>query len=507
MALDTETQAKPRTYGNWRRPTTAGLYGLGKIPTFIMLGGLIFSVLVIMLSGSIIRGAISFAIVGGLVALMLMKDRHGRNGFSRIATRVGWSTSLARGTNLYHSGPLSRSPWGTCQLPGLAAGLKLSEHLDSYGRPFALVYCPHTKTFTVVLAAQPDGESLVDVQQVNRWVARWGHWLSDLADEPGLEAASVTIETAPDNGSRLAAEVNGSRDENAPRFALQMLDEIVEKYPRGSATMTAYIALTFNSDISSGSRDAAEVGRDLAARLPALTMGLKGTGAGAVAAMSANHLCEVIRVAYDPAAADQIDQAHAEHARGEGELPTWKWSEVGPIKGEAHWDYYTHDSGLSVSWVMSDAPRGHVQSNVLNRLLQPHRDITRKRVTLLYAPIDPAKAAAIVDADVKAADFRRTANKKPTARDTLAVRSAAATAAEEASGAGLVNFAMVVTATVTNPGGLRQARAAVDMMSATARLRLRPSYGAQDSGFLFSLPLGLIPSRHVKLPTTFTEGL
>jgi len=497
-----ETVTQPRTYGNWQQPRSPGLWGLGRAATYLMLGGCILSVTIMMVSGSVLRGIVSFAVVGVVVLLMLLRDKHGRNGFSRIATRAAWWTSKAKGANLYRSGPLSRTPWGTAQLPGLAAGLMLTEHLDSYGRPFALIHCPSAKTYSVVLSAQPDGEALVDPHEVDLWVARWGQWLANLADEPGLEAAAVTVETAPDSGTRLRTEVAANLDPDAPPLAKQMLDEIVDRYPRGTAATTAFITLTFNQDVSAGSRDAAEVGRDLAARLPGLVMGLKGTGAGAVEPVSSAHLCEVVRTAYDPDAARLIETAHAE-----GDDLDLRWPQAGPTAHEAHWDYLVHDSGLSVTWTMSNAPRGNVQSSVLARLLQSHPDITRKRVALLYRPIEPARAAAIVDADVRTSEFRVSASKKPTARDTAAVRAARATASEEASGAGLVEFAVIVTATVTNPNGLKQARAAVDSMSSAARLRLRPSFGAQDSAFAFSLPLGLIPSKHVRLPSELTEGL
>ena len=156
---------------------------------------------------------------------------------------------------------------------------------------------------------------------------------------------------------------------------------------------------------------------------------------------------------------------------------------------------------------MSQAPRGNVQSGVLARLLAPHRDIARKRVTLLYRPVDAARAAAIVEADLRAAEFRATASTKPAARDTLAVRAAAATASEEAAGAGLVQFGMLVTATVTDPDRQADARAAVDNLAATARLRIRPVYGSQDSAFAAALPLGLVLPKHVKVPAELRERL
>lgn len=166
-----------------------------------------------------------------------------------------------------------------------------------------------------------------------------------------------------------------------------------------------------------------------------------------------------------------------------------------------------HDSALSVSWSMTAAPRGNVQSGILSKLLAPHGDIARKRVTLLYRPLDAARAAGMVESDLRAAEFRLTSSQKPSARDSLATRQARATASEEASGAGLVNFGVVVTATVTDSEDKADAVAAVDNLAATGRLRLRPVYGSQDSAFVAALPLGLVLPKHSKVPAEFREQL
>jgi hypothetical protein len=55
-----------------------------------------------------------------------------------------------------------------------------------------------------------------------------------------------------------------------------------------------------------------------------------------------------------------------------------------------------------------------------------------------------------------------------------------------------VNFGMIVTATVLDPDKKADAIAAIDNLSATARLRLRVVYGSQDSAFAAALPLGLV---------------
>lgn len=487
-----ETSA-PLTYGNWRRPASAGLLGLGRIGTMILMGGLIFAIFVTMIAG-LLRGMVVLVVLTAFLYAVVRKDRHGRSTLWRAAVRLEWMRARFTGSNLYRSGPLGSVAWGTYQLPGLAAPLRLSEHADGLGRRFALLACPSTQTCTVVLATEPDGASLVDADQVDSWVADWGHWLANLGDEPGMVAASVTIETVPDTGSRLRREIDSNLDPKAPAFARQMLEEVRETYPSGGSGIRAWVAVTFQaaSRATGHRRDADEVGKDLASRLPGLGRSLQSTGAGSARPVDAAEMCEIVREAYDPIAGPIIDEAHAT-----GSGVEMDWTNVGPAATETTWDTYRHDSGWSRSWAMSTAPRGTVQSGVLYRLLAPHPDVARKRVTLVYRPVDAARAAAIVEADLAAAQFRATSTDRPSARDQLSTRAAAATAAEEAAGAGLENFGMLVTATVAERTDLPAAAAAIDNLSATARLRLRVCYGSQDSAFAASLPLGLVLPRHL----------
>jgi MoaA/NifB/PqqE/SkfB family radical SAM enzyme len=86
-------------------------------------------------------------------------------------------------------------------------------------------------------------------------------------------------------------------------------------------------------------------------------------------------------------------------------------------------------------------------------------------------------------------------------------RAAERSAMEEARGAGLVNFGMVVTGTVMNHEQLPDMVAAVDNLGATARILLRPVYGSQDSAFAAALPLGLVLPTHLAVPASIRESL
>ncbi len=496
-----EATRRSRTYGNWRRPRSAGLGQLGLLGTVILMGGLILVILVTALVG-LLPALVLLVLLGLFLATLLVRDRHGKTGLQLLGVRVGWFRTRRAGAHLYRSGPLGHVPWGTFQLPGLLAASTLTEARDSYHRPFALLQVPATGHYTVVLSAEPDGASLVDQEQIDLWVARWGERLASVGDEPGVVAASVTVETAPDTGTRLRNQVGGQVDPGAPELARAVLGKIVESYPLGSATVNAWVALTFTAHSRAGRRDPKEMARDLATRLPGLTQRLHGTGAGAVRPLSAQRLCELVRTAYEPASAKVIEEAYAR-----GQVPELHWGDAGPVAAEASWGRYRHDDAISVSWAMSSAPRGEVHSSVLLKLLSPHRDIARKRVSLLYRVMDSGVAAKLVEADLRDADFRVASAQRPSARVLSEQRAANATAQEEARGAGLVDFGMIVTATVLDEQLLPDAEAAVENLAATARLSLRRVFGSQDSAFAAGLPLGLVLPRHLKVPQQIRRTL
>ncbi|MFD0855114.1 SCO6880 family protein, partial [Actinomadura adrarensis] len=286
------------TYGNWRKPVSPGIGRLGLAGTLLLLVGMILVTFVAMLSA---LAALVSAMLLGLVMLpLIIQDRHGRTALQAMTARVNWWWGLSQGWHLYRSGPLSVIPHGSCRLPGLLAKSRLVEGRDSYGRPFALVMIPSTKHYTAVFECNADGAALVDRQQIDSWVAHWGSWLAALAYEPGLVAASVTIETAPDLGHRLKEEVHAHIDPNAPELARAALEEIVWNYPVGSARVSTRIAVTYAALPHPGGRrrDEEAMVREIGMRIPGLIAGLEMTGAGSAHPMSAEQLARAVRVAY-----------------------------------------------------------------------------------------------------------------------------------------------------------------------------------------------------------------
>lgn len=496
----TADAAQARTYGNWRRPRKAGLGPLGLVGTVVTFGGLIVVLLASMIS---IRAAMVIAVpLLVSVAPLAIRTQDGRNIYNLMALRAGWLRRRAKRQHLYVSGPLSARPGGRFRPPGMLSKVTMMEGRDPYDRPFGVLHHRYRNLYTIVLACEPDGGSLVDPGQVDIWVAMWGDWLSRLAHEPGLRGAAVIVETAPDPGTRIATEVLPRIHPDAPPAARAVMEEVVEAYPDASSEMNTYITLTYGMP-GNQKRDREAIVSDLALRIQGLVSGLISAGGGAAEPLSAERIAEVTRVAYDPAVAAEVLDIRATHG-GTG----LQWSDAGPAAAVETVNAYQHDSGVSRSWLLTLAPRGTVRSNVLRTVMDPVPSIRRKRVALFYRPIDPATSARIVEADRRAAQFMANSTKGLVrARAASEVAAVEQTAAEEASGAGLVEFSIIVTITVDTAEELPDANVTMRNLMGATRLAMRPADRMQAAAFSCALPCGILPWEQTLIPHELQEAL
>lgn len=514
--------AGPRTYGNWQRPRSPGL-----IPRLGVAGsvGLLAGIVVVLLAAQA-RGVFAGLVAGALLLLALApalyRSAAGRNGWQILAGQFAWAQGRARRQHLYQAPKVAG--FGQHRLPGLLAPSRLLEVRTGTGSPVGLVHVPAARHWTVVLEATPEGDALVDPDTVDTWVGGWAAWLGGLCHEPSLAAVAVTVETSPDPGHRLAVEVARQVADGCPPFAAQVLRDCAATYPTAAPQTTARIAITFTAvrdDLTersltrrrkptrsstgiggsqagshtrtrSRTRSAEEMTALILSRLPGLLAGLAGTGAGEVRVLSAADLAATVRVAFDPAAADELDEA-----RAAGRTPEVAWEQAGPAGAVEDWDSYRHDDAASVTWAMVESPRGAVTSRVLMSLLGDAPGAFRKRVTLLYRPHPASDAAGIVDADVRTAiGWEGARAGEARATETAALAAARQTAREEATGAGLTRFSLLVTATTT-PGQLDDVAEHVVQAGRASRIRLRRCYGSQSAAFSAALGLGVVLPAHV----------
>ncbi len=491
----------PRTYGHWTRPRIQGIFGLGALQTAMLFVAAIATIIAVVVAG--LKGALVVMALTALLSVPLLKQpRTGRTMYQSAALRLRGRMLRKSGKSVLVQGPAGMVPDGKYRLPGLLAATELFEAKDAYGVPFGVLKVPSAGTYSVVIEGTATGTDMVDPSVVDQQVARWGYWLASLGQEnTDIIGAQVSIETSPDPGVRLRRAIEARRSASSPSFATKVMDEVKETYPAGQSSTSTLISVTFKSRNLDGAKKAAsteEMVTRISNVLPSIVAGLRSTGAGqAPMPMSAQDIVDYARAAWDPSVAQLVEEAR-DLEGGTG----LSWNEVGPqFFDDRNPHVLVHDRAYSMSWQMLGAPRSVVQSTVLTQLLAPHPDIARKRVTLLYRPLSMEQSANVAEAEVRNAEFVINNSKRIESRQAARLRHARRTADEEAEGAGLVRFGMVVTASVLDPANLPKARQTVRNLSASARLQMREATHVQASTFTAGLPLGLVlPSQVLLTP-------
>jgi hypothetical protein len=481
-----QTDEQVRTYGGWRRSRGMGLMGLGSAQTLVVL---------IALTTLIIAAALSptaFAIVAGPAVVIIGGTVLRWDGVPLLhgmLQRVRWGWGSARGYTAYRSG-VTVAHAQAWRLPGLLAPTTLLAVTDPAG-DFGLVWHKRIGTMTATLRAAATSTWLVDRGQAQTWVSNWGGWLSSLGYLPIVRWVTVTVDTAPASGSRLANYVTSRIAPHAPSSARRVLSQLVDTSPAAAADVETRISITFDPAHSPARpRGLEESVAEISRTLPGLQDSLGSCGLTVLGRANAHDLVACVRTAYDPAARGDVTRLVG------AELDRFlDWDTAGPVAAEESYDRYRHDSGWSVSWAWHEAPRAMVHADVLARLLAPGP--YPKRVSLIYRPFSAGDAARIVEREVNAAAFRdalRAAQKRDeNARDRADKERALRAAREEAAGAGVGLMSMFVTVTVTDEAELGRAIADVESRAEVAKIRLRRLWASQAAGFVTTLPCGICP--------------
>ena len=425
--------ASNTTYGDWMRPMPGGIRNIG-IP--LTIAGMCVLTCTLLVSMASVVAAIAILVVGmGVILVLAIRDREHRNMVDRAVEKRTWMAAQRTGANLYRSGLLAPIDGGKAMLPGILSRVVLTSALDGLGREFCLVRHAHTGEYSLLLSCQPQGASL-----------------------------------------------------DAPELAARAMAQIMDQYAAGGASNDVTLTLTFRyTDRDGKYLEAGEAARRISLLLPSIREQIAQAGGGAARALGMEEITRMVRVAYDPAAQETIEESD--------EPPYIAWEDCGPVSHEAGWSHYSHDSGLSRTWEMVDPPQSNVTADTLTRLLSPLADCDRKRVTVLYRMLPPDKTMFMAEQNRQKAANQVSQEKRATVRSMSQIGKANRQAVETNQGAVMVFFGMLVTVTVSRgeqeSQRLEAASRAVEQAAGGAKIDLRPCYGAQDTGFAASLPLGL----------------
>jgi hypothetical protein len=484
------TQSTPevRTYGGWRRSRGMGLFGLGPVASAVVLGGVLSLITAAAFS---LGAALILAVPVGLLIAASLIRWDGVPLSHALVERARWAVGMMRGYPSWRGGVVVEHPraW---QLPGVLAPTELVTADDGLGGTYGVVWDRRAGTLTATLRCAATSTWLANRADADTWVANWGSWLASLGHLPAIRWLAVTVESAPDPGSTLDDYVNSRVDPSAPAPARHLLAELVRRSPAAAADVDTRVSVTFDPAGSpSRPKDLPTAAAEFGRMLHGLTSALASCGVTVLGRASAADLAGIVRTAFDPAARGEVERL--QQSGDPYQLLTW--TDAGPVAAEESWDRYRHDSGISVTYAWHEAPRQHVNSNVLARLVSP--GLFPKRVTLLYRPFSAAAAARILENEVNAAAFRaelsRRQGRDATARDLADQQRARQAAREEAMGAGVCLVSLYATVTVLEENDLLTATADLEARAQTAKIRLRRMYRSQAAGFAATLPAGICP--------------
>lgn len=493
-------------FGNLTVPKRSGVMGLSlagsvaMVPFFLLAIGFLATQRLVPAIAVVAIPLLLFA----LGPVTRLADPSGRSMYRRLMIRLVQRRKHKSGKALYLAGPTGHTPEGTTRLPGLLARAELSEHVGSHDLVFGMIRLSDrgSHLYTVVVEAFPDGDALIDEDRLRRYVDHWGAWLSDRSLDENVLGASVVVESAPDTGMRLNRLLRTKRDETAPGFATAVTNAIAEEYSAGSPQVSVKVTITFDGrDLGTGKdRGTAEMAEDIGSRLPAIIGGLTTTGAGRVQMCTAQNIVDATFLAYDPHALVAMEEDKLNHG-----TTGLSWKDVGPTFHYDGLDRYAHQRGISASWTLFDKPLGFFGPRSMQRALEPLPGVMRKRVTLLYRPIPRSQTAAEAQRELR--DSRFAGSQTRDDQRARNRRDAAVKAQqEEARGAGMTRFGMIVTVTLDgeNPEQaheeLRRLRRQIPQSMSDTRLRLREALANQAVTFQAGLPLGLVLPEHMLLP-------
>jgi hypothetical protein len=487
---------EPRTYAGWRRARAVGLFGLGFAQTMVVLAAMTFALITVSVSLA------ALAVVGPVCLVVVVGNVAQWDGVSlaqAVTQRLRWATGSARRQTSYRGGVMSAQEHAW-QLPGVLAPTVLLSVDGGDGTSYGVVWHRRLGTMTVTLRCAAQSTWLADPDAATAWVSNWGGWLAGLGHVPMVRWVAVTVDTAPDSGTRLADYITGRLAPDGPAAAVRVLQQLVAAAPQAAADVQTTVAITFDPAASPARpKSVQDCVAEMDRALPGLQDALAGCGLTVLGPATAAELAAIVRQCFDPTARGDVTRLLGADPDAAAQL--LDWSNAGPVSAQEHPDRYEHDGATSVTWAWHEAPRQPVTHHVLARLLAPADH--PKRVTLLYRPLTAGQAAAEVERQVNAAQFRsayRRARKlDPTARDIADHEQAAQAAREEALGAGVGLLSLWVTTTVLDVTDLGRAVADVESRAETSKVRLRRLWRSQAAGFAVTLPAGICPpalSRH-----------
>lgn len=503
--IDVPARVSARTYAGWQHEKVHFLLGLSGRRAALV-GVAVFLGLQPLASGHL-AGAILFWPLALVLAGCAYVRVAGRTFDEWMITVISFNLLKLRHKTVFLSGAFAPERGvepARLDLPGVLAPLRILAAQDGVGRDIAVLHHPHARTYTAVAAVDQAGLGLLDQDRAEATVQAWGEVLASLCtEEQPIARVQFVSRTVPETGGALRSWHTAHLDPAAPLASVMANEALLAATPATCRRQT-WLAISLDARRTAISIRAAGGGdagacRVLEQQIRALRPQLAGAGIAVTHWLGSPELSEAIRTGFDPDAAALLDQrrADAEEWIARGEAPAVQAgldvSVAGPTAAENSWSSYRHDGAVSVTYAIHAWPMSPVYATALASLLA---DATHRRsFSFVIEPLGPraAQKAVMVERTKREVGIRLRARtgQAVSASEQVALDRAAAQDAEHAHGSGLCRFTGYLTVTVDEADELSDACAQAEAGAALVGIELRRMYGAQDTGFAMTLPVGL----------------
>ena len=348
-------------------------------------------------------------------------------------------------------------------------------------------------TWTAVLAVEGGAFALLELDDKERRLARWGSVLSGFA-RPGSPVSRLAwidrTVTQPvyELGRYLRDGLTLPSSHPGVRSYLELLDEAG---PAGRQHET-FLALQIDARRASGAIRRAGGGEAGAAaivmrELTALTEHLLRAEVVVRGALSPRLLARAIRLGFCPDDRPQLDR----RGGGEPDLAGTDPTNAGPMAAEESWRHYRTDGALHSTYWIAEWPRVEVGADFLLPFLLG--GTTRRTMAVVMEPLDPARALRSAENartnEISDDELRARMGFLATARRRRQQQALVEREQELAEGHSGVRFSGYVTVSASREDELAAATAEIEQSAQMARLELRPLLGEQAMGFTYTLPI------------------
>jgi len=375
-------------------------------------------------------------------------------------------------------------------LPDSLSGLRILSAQASRGE---IGIAHEGSTWTAVLAVEGGAFALLELDDKERRLARWGSLLSGFA-RPGSPVSRLawidrTVTQPVDElGRYLRDGLTLPSSHPGVRSYLELLDEAG---PAGRQHET-FLALQIDGRRASGAIRRVGGGEAgamavLVRELTALSEHLLRAEVIVRGALSPRLLARAIRLGFCPDDRPRLDR----RGGGDPELAGTDPANAGPMAAEESWRHYRSDDALHSTYWIAEWPRVEVGADFLLPFLLG--GTTRRTVAVVMEPLDPARALRSAENartnEISDDELRARMGFLATARRRRQQQALVEREQELAEGHSGVRFSGYVTVSASREDELAAATAEIEQSAQMARLELRPLLGEQAIGFTYTLPL------------------